>query len=131
MILFLKIKNFAIISLTCLVQVTKANDADSDPSGESDNDEDTFESETYLLKLSDSTNDESDDETNVEVSFDFSNGEPQTSGQPLEIDKTSESSVIWEKINDGDETKIRKRISFNENEFNEGFFKPCRAFKVK
>ena len=87
-----------------LQQLTKANDADSDPSGESDNDEDTFESETYLLKLSDSTNDESDDETNVEVSFDFSNGEPQTSGQPLEIDKTSKSGVIWENINDGDET---------------------------
>ncbi|RNA10979.1 hypothetical protein BpHYR1_039751, partial [Brachionus plicatilis] len=32
-----------------LEQLTKANDADSDPSGESDYEEETFESETHLF----------------------------------------------------------------------------------
>lgn len=102
-------------ALRALEQLTKANDADSDASGDSDYKNEDFDSEVDYVESDDSTNDESDNQSDVDIdSFECANGDQQTSGQSGNEDKTSKSGVIWNKMNDSDETKIRKRIFFNE-----------------
>ncbi|RMZ95679.1 piggyBac transposable element-derived 3-like [Brachionus plicatilis] len=101
-------------ALRALNLLVNANDAESGGSDESDVDFDLedLDSEDEYLVSDYSSDDECESEFDEPI--ECSSDQQPPSGQSRNLDKTSKAGVHWTKLDDGDETGIRKRIVFNE-----------------
>ena len=101
-------------ALRALNLLVNANDAESGGSDESDVDFDLedLDSEDEYLVSDYSSDDECESEFDEPI--ECSSDQQPPSGQSTNLDKTSKAGVHWTKLDDGDETCIRKRIVFNE-----------------
>ncbi|RNA24809.1 hypothetical protein BpHYR1_022855 [Brachionus plicatilis] len=94
-------------ALEALELLKNADDTQSEVSDDNDyenNDDYYFEEEMEIINIPFSENDDSDEGSD--------NEEPEE--EETKIDKTSKNGTIWVRLNDGEETSLRKKISFNE-----------------
>lgn len=105
-------------ALRALELLTNVDDAESGSSDGSDYDfeDDDFESDNESIGTEDSSDDESEVDCDDDIDDQVECGSDQEDalGQSTNEDKTSKAGVIWTFLNDGDETRVRKRINFHE-----------------